>query len=306
MGGVLIGFAIIGVVIAIGYLIGRFNLIGADGPRVISRLVFFVLNPSLLLTVLADADIHRLFSSLFVVTSVAAIVTFAIYLLVAKLVLKRALPEALLGSTAASYQNAGNIGLPVAAYVLGNAAFSVPVMLFQLVLFQPILLAVLDANARGGRSVRAVLLQPLRNPMLIASVIGILLAVTGAPVPDAILEPFRIIGGAAVPLVLIGFGISLRGQKPMQPGTGRTDVVVATALKLAFMPVLAFLLARFVFGMTGVELFAAVLLAGLPTAQNVFVFAQRYGRALIVTRDTILVTTIGSVPVLVLAAALLA
>lgn len=305
MGGVVVGFAIILAVIAVGYLVGRFELIGEHGPRVVSRLVFFVLNPCLLLTVLAKADVHRLFSSLFLATSIAAIVTFAAYVLVSKLWLRRDTPDALLGGAASSYENAGNIGLPVASYVLGNAAYSVPVMLFQLIVFQPILLAVLDAKATGGQSMRRILTQPLRNPLTIASAIGILVAVTGVQIPQPFFEPFRIIGGAAVPLVLIGFGISLRGQRPLQPGTGRKDVALASILKLALMPAVAYLLGEFAFTMDRADLFATVLLAGLPAAQNVYVFAQRYGRALVVVRDTVLITTIGSIPVLVLVAALL-
>ncbi|MFT4124514.1 MAG: AEC family transporter [Microbacteriaceae bacterium] len=304
--GVLEGFGIIGAVILVGYLVGRFDVIGERGPHVLSRLVFFVLSPCLLLTVLADADVHRLFSALFVVTSLAAVAVFAAAALVLALALRRRMPEALLAAAAASYENAGNIGLPVATYVLGNAAYSVPVMLFQLVIFQPLLLAALDTLTGGGRSLRRILTRPLANPMFIASVIGILIAVTEAPVPDVVLQPFSILGGAAVPLVLIGFGISLRGPRPLRPGTGRTDVVVASALKLVAMPAIAWALGALVFHLDRADLFAVVLLAGLPSAQNAYVFAQRYGRALVVVRDTVLVTTIGSVPVLALAAWLLA
>jgi predicted permease len=307
MGGVVTGFAIIAAVILVGYLIGRFDLIGPQGPHVLSRLAFFVLNPCLLVTVLADADVHSLFSSVFLVTSISAAVVFTTYLLLAKLVLRRATPEALLGGAAAGYENAGNIGLAIGLYVLGDAAYSVPVIMFQLVIFAPLLLTALDVTTGPGprMPVHRLLLRPFLNPLVIASAAGVLLAVTQAPVPEAVLEPFRIIGGAAVPVVLLGFGISLRGQRPLQPGTGRTDVLLASVLKLAVMPAIAYLLGRFAFGLTGADLFAVVLLTGLPSAQNVFVYAQRYERGVVVVRDTVLLTTIGSVPVLVLVAALL-
>ena len=41
MVGVLIGFAIIVAIIVVGYLIGRFNLLGSSADRVLSRLAFF-------------------------------------------------------------------------------------------------------------------------------------------------------------------------------------------------------------------------------------------------------------------------
>jgi predicted permease len=60
-----------------------------------------------------------------------------------------------------------------------------------------------------------------------------------------------------------------------------------------------------VFGLTGTTLFGCVVLAALPTAQNVLNYAQRYERGVTLARDTVLITTIGAVPVLVAAAALL-
>ncbi|MEN9621379.1 MAG: hypothetical protein RL499_1572, partial [Actinomycetota bacterium] len=44
----------------------------------------------------------------------------------------------------------------------------------------------------------------------------------------------------------------------------------------------------------------------LPTAQNVFNYAMRYDRAVVMARDAVLITTVLSVPALVVVAALLA
>jgi predicted permease len=71
------------------------------------------------------------------------------------------------------------------------------------------------------------------------------------------------------------------------------------------MPVVAWLLGDLLFALNPEQLFAVVVLAALPTAQNVFVYAQRYERGVTMARDTVLITTIASVPVLVAAAALL-
>jgi hypothetical protein len=71
------------------------------------------------------------------------------------------------------------------------------------------------------------------------------------------------------------------------------------------MPVLAWFFGHFVFGLADEALFAVVVMASLPTAQNVFNYAQRYDRGEIVARDSVLITTIGSVPVLIVVALLL-
>lgn len=316
MGGVLIGFAIIAAVIGVGYLVGRIGLLGPHAERVLSRLAFFVLSPALLFTVLAEADVARLFSELLPVSAIAALVNIVVFAVVALVVWRRPVPETTIGALAAGYVNANNIGLPVSLYVLGDAATSVPVILLQLVILAPIALTILDlstqrAKARAGGevprfSISRILLQPVRNPLIIASVLGLVLAITGVDLPAPVLAPFELIGGAAVPVVLLGFGMSLHGSRVLAPGTHRRDVVLASALKLAVMPVVAWAVGHFLFGMTGHTLFAVVALAALPTAQNVFNYAQRYERGVVMSRDTVLITTALSIGVLVVVAALLA
>ncbi|SDC26549.1 hypothetical protein SAMN05216410_1513 [Sanguibacter gelidistatuariae] len=305
MTGVLTGFAIIAAIIAVGYVVGRVNLLGPDARQVIARLVFFVLAPSLLFTILADAEVAQLFSPLMVVSLIAASVTFAVYIAVARVAWHRDASDAVIGALSAGYVNANNIGIPVAVYVLGDAAYSAPVILVQLLLFAPLGLAVLDVQQQGRASVGRLISQPLRNPIIIGSALGLVVTLTGLQVPDSVMEPFRIIGAAAVPLMLITYGMSLHGQKILEPGVERRDAVLASALKLLVMPAVAWLCGRFVFGLTGHDLFVVVALAALPTAQNVFNYAQRYRRGETLARDAIFVTTIGAVPVLIVVAALL-
>jgi malonate transporter len=306
MVGVLVGFAIIGAIIAIGYIIGRAGVLGDHARFVLSRIVFYVLSPCLLFTVLADADVHVLFSSILVVALVAALTTGLLFALIAWLFLRRAVAETVIGTLASAYVNANNIGIPVAFYVLGDAAFSAPIVLLQLLVFAPIALTILDVQERGAVSLRRIALQPLSSPIIIASLLGVLVAVTGAPIPAEVMEPFRIIGAAAVPIVLISFGMSLHGQRPLAAGSSRADVLIATGMKLVIMPVVAWAFGHFVIRLDGAALFAVVVLSALPSAQNVFNYAQRYDRGEVLARDAVLVTTILAVPVLVVIAALLA
>jgi malonate transporter len=306
MTGVLIGFAVIGVIILIGYIVGRIGILGPQAGHVISRMVFFVLSPCLLFTVLADAEVHTLFSSLLAVSAIAAGVSCLLFVGIALLVFRRRLPEAVIGALSAGYVNANNIGIPVAVYVLGDTAYSAPVLLLQLLVISPIALTILDISTNGRASVGRILMQPFTNPIIIGSLLGLVVSLTGIELPAAVMEPFRLVGAAAVPLVLIGFGMSLHGQRLLVPGSGRRDILTASTIKLAVMPLVAWVFGRFVFDLDAEQLFAVVVLAGLPTAQNIFVFAQRYERGVILARDTVLITTIGSVPVLVLVALLLA
>ncbi|MET1044574.1 MAG: AEC family transporter [Microbacteriaceae bacterium] len=305
MSGVLTGFGVIATIILVGYIVGRTGVLGTSAQPVIARMVFYVLAPFLLFTVLAGASVEQLFSRLLVVSLIAALISFALFTVVAVFVWRRKAPEATIGTVAAGYVNSSNIGIPVSVYVLGDAAYSAPIVLLQLLVFAPVILTILDVRTGGRTTIGRVLLQPLRNPIIIGSVLGLLLAVTGVELPTPVMEPFRLIGAAAVPVMLISYGMSLHGQRILEPGSGRRDVLLASTIKLAIMPLAAWLFGRFVFGLDGQELFAVVVLAALPTAQNVFNYAQRYGRGVILARDTVLITTIGSILVLLLWTALL-
>jgi len=304
--GVLIGFAIIVAVIAVGYLIGRLDLLGDHAQHVLSRLAFFVLSPALLFTVLSQADVSHLFSALLPISAIAAVVNIAGFLVVSLLIWRRPVPDATIGALASGYVNANNIGLPVSVYVLGDASSSAPVILLQLIVLAPIALTVLDVTTSGHVSVGRILLQPVRNPLIIGSLLGVIVAVTHLKIPAPVLAPFELVGGAAVPVILLTFGMSLHGSRVLAPGTDRRDVLLASSLKLAAMPVVAWLLGQFVWHLHGHRLFVVVVLAALPTAQNVFNYAQRYGVATVLARDTVLITTALSIVVLVVVAALLA
>lgn len=110
MAGVLIGFAIIGAVIAVGYLVGRLGILGPHADFVLSRFAFFVLSPALLFTVLAEADARQLFSSLLPVSAAAALACMAVFALIARLLWRRAVPETTIGALSSGYANANNIG----------------------------------------------------------------------------------------------------------------------------------------------------------------------------------------------------
>ncbi|MFJ7750234.1 AEC family transporter [Arthrobacter sp. NPDC097144] len=305
--GVLTGFAVVWIIILVGYLIGRLDALGSNAQNVLSRLAFFVASPALLLVTLSDADLHTVFSLPLLVAAASAFGTALLFVLCTRWWLRRPLPEALISAMSSSLVNGANLGLPIAVYVLGDAAYIAPVLIFQMAFFTPLFLMLMDSATSGRRtSLLTFLAQIVRNPIIIGTLIGLLLAATDTELPVIIREPVSLIGGAAVPAMLLAFGISLVGSRPLtRDGGRRTDVVLATVFKLGLQPLLAYALARFGLGMDGHLLFAVVVTAALPTAQNVFVAASRYGEGVLVAKDTVLITTIMSLPVLVLIAALL-
>jgi malonate transporter and related proteins len=306
VGDVLVGFAIIGVVVAVGYVCARLGVGGPGARTALNQVGFFVASPALLFTVIARSDVADLVQAPLAVAAVGAVVSAGVFVAVDRLWLRLPVPEATVGAVASGYVNANNIGLPVAVYVLGDATAVVPVILLQLLVLAPVTLLVLDASTGGRVSWRFVLAQPVRNPVILGSSAGAVVSLTGWTVPEAVMAPLDVLGGAAIPVILLAFGMSLHGSRPLRPGDPRAAVGVAGAVKLLVMPVVVLAVARYGFRFDDAAVAAAVTLAALPTAQNVYNYAARFGRGEILARDTVLVTTVGSPLVLLVAALLLA
>jgi predicted permease len=88
--------------------------------------------------------------------------------------------------------------------------------------------------------------------------------------------------------------------------TLRRDVVLAVALKTFAQPLVAYIIARWVLDLHGPALLAPTLLAALPTAQNVYVYAVQYRASRTLARSAVLLSTLLSIPVMILIAGLLA
>ena len=294
-------------VAVLGYVVGLMGVLRAQDELVLSRLAFFVATPALLFTTVARADLHAIFSVVFVTNVASLFVVQVIFLLVAALIWRRTRSEATIGVLASSYVNAGNLGVPVAAYVLGVGAVVAPILLFQLLVMAPIAFAVLDGDRQGsGRrvSLRTIVSRPFRNPLTVASLLGLLFAALGVHLPALVMRPIDLVAAAAVPVALIAYGLSLSaGTKDSI--TLQRDVVLAVLLKTLVQPIAAYVVGRWVLDLHGAALLAPTLLAALPTAQNVYVYAVHYRSSRTLARSVVLLSTLLSIPIMIAIAGLL-
>ncbi|MER5838624.1 universal stress protein, partial [Streptomyces sp. NPDC002130] len=171
-------------------------------------------------------------------------------------------------------------------FVLGDATFVAPLLLFQIVVYSPIALTILDLTAlRGADAEKLSLIDtvtaPFKNPIVLAGAAGLIVALIGWVPPRPLMQPFELIGATSVPDALLAFGLSLYGVRVLEKGSSpRRDVALASTLKIVVQPVLAYLMAHFLLGIDGHQLFAIVVVSTLPTAQNVFIYASRYRRGI--------------------------
>jgi predicted permease len=307
MVGVLSGFAAIGVVIALGAALAHARFLDEPGQLMLAKLSFFVASPALMVIVLSSVDVTHLFSRNLAATAAGIAASMVLYAIAAKLVWKRSLGETTIGVLAAGYPNASNLGIPISAYVLGDASLVAPMLLLQVLLLQPAALAVLDFDGAGqSLSLRRVLMRPLTNPITVGTLMGLGFAVAGASLPTLMRAPLELIAGMAVPSMLLAYGVSLRLGPRYGHGSSLTELLCITGLKLVVQPVVAYCVARFAFGLDSTALFAVTVLAALPTAQNIFIHATRYDRGVVVARDSVFLTTVLSVPALLVIAAFVA
>ncbi|WP_298748276.1 AEC family transporter [uncultured Serinicoccus sp.] len=301
---VLGGFLLLGTVVGVGYVLGRWEVLGQDAEVPLSRLSFAVAAPALLFTTLYDAEVGAVMSPASGVAVVTATLTAVLYVVVARSVLGRPGAETVIGAMCASYVNTNNLGIPLLILVVGSAAPVAPLLLFQVLVMLPVGLTALDLLTSGKGSGWRVLLGPVRNPYVLAVTLGLGVSLVGWNPPRVLLDPLELLGAAAVPLMLLAFGISLHGAPAPGRGPGRDAVLLAVTLKSLIAPALALGIGAGVLGLAGSELLTAMVLVSLPTAQNIFVHAVRYSTSVPLARDSILLTTALSLPVILLASAL--
>ena len=324
MGGVIGGLAVFAVVIGVGWLLVRTGAVPRNADAVLTRVCFFAATPALLICTLADADLGAVASTGTLVAlaaeSAAILSAWALH----RLVLHRTTAEATIGALASGYVNAANLGIPVLVLVLGDAAPVAPVLLLQLLVITPATFAILDTVTRRGSPSRlATFTIPLRNPLLLAVAAGAAVNLSGADLNGVVgghlRETLDTLGRIAVPLMMLSLGMSLAASRmrapladdapavPLEPAhdaASRVALRWAVGWKLLVVPGLAGLLGLGA-GLRGPGLLVPITTAALPTAQNVFMYASRYGAAKDLARDAVLLTTAGFVPVVLLAAALL-
>ncbi|GHJ49498.1 membrane protein [Catellatospora sp. TT07R-123] len=301
----LAAFAPIWMITALGWGTIRFGVLTRATQQALAAFTFLVAIPAVLFTTLAKTPLGGLPLR---PLAAFALSTLAIGLL-AYMLARRLLPgrngDRVIAAMSAAYVNSGNLGIPVAVYVLRDVSLITAVLVFQTMLVTPLIVGLLDADANGGQGRwRRIALLPLRTPVILGSLFGVLASASGWHPPDWLLHPLELLGGAAVPAALFALGMSLH-RDPAAPdaepvaGAGRgAGVGVAVVLKVLAQPLAAYLAGRFLFHLGPAELVAVTVVAGLPTAQNTFVYATEYRAGADFSRDAILVSSLLSMATL--------
>ncbi|WP_165569246.1 AEC family transporter [Schaalia suimastitidis] len=301
--GVVEGLCAITIVVLIGWLARRCGLIPPEASRVLVEVTYWITSPALLLSTLSRSDIHAVFGAPLLSAAGAGILTAIVTAIIGCSMLKLRGGHLVLATMSASVNNSAHIGIPVALFILGDAVYSLPVIVFQLGFFTPAFFVAADiAAARRHISSLKVVRLAVANPMVVAAAIGGIVSLGEFELPPLVAPTVDLLAQAAPALVLLSFGASLVGMRQVSPGAqldhiAPGTIVWITAAKLLLQPALAYGLGA-VLGVNGASLFAVTLMAALPSAQNAFIAALRANTGIRIAQVSVAVTTFVSLPVM--------
>src|SRR5699024_890077 len=162
------GFAVIAGVILTGFVLGRTGVLGPHGQQVIAKLVFYAGTPALLYVVVSETDLGLIFNTALFATGGSALIVGALLFVLTRWVRRCWTGVSLLSAWASSFVIIRYLVIPIFSYVLYDIGYVAPVLLFQLIVFAPVGMVVLDgagSKRYDSLSYPAVLLV-LKNPFV--------------------------------------------------------------------------------------------------------------------------------------------
>ncbi len=284
-------------IILTGYLSGRRGLLGAESSKALNGFVYYFALPILLFKAMAQIDTTIVLNGPYIATYMGGqAIALAIGMAVAKSFFRTSWAEAATHGTVAIYGNVGYLGIPLVLAAFGEAALPPAIIatIINAALNIAILTAFIETEQHQDRSrgvVRDVAIALIKNPILIAPVLGFLWSLSGVALPTPVVSYGSILGAAAGPCALFSLGLFLVG-KPLSEG--RAEVASMVVIKLLIHPLVTWGLAIWLLADQPQWFTICILMAALPTGANLFILVQRYGIYVARTSTAILVSTVFS------------
>ncbi|MBO2451002.1 AEC family transporter [Actinomadura barringtoniae] len=294
MRSILSEFLPIWIIAGLGWAASRSGVVARQGREALTAFAFTFAMPAVLFTMLTKVALGDLPFRPLIAFAVSTLTVAAAALALVRWVFHGKLAEQVIAAMSAGYVNAGNLGIPVALYVLHDASFVMAVLVFQVMVMTPLIFMGLDLGREGDAvpgAWKRSLLAPLRNPLVLGASAGLVVSALSWHPPKEVMRPLELLGGAAVPVALFVLGMALDVPRS-DTAANRGVISVVVSLKLVAQPLIAFVVGREMLHLNQAALYAVVLFAALPTAQNTFLYATRYNGGTELPRDAILISTL--------------
>jgi hypothetical protein len=241
-------------------------------PRPLSRIVFFLFSPALVLKGLAQTDLQ---AEELGRIALLAVLLYASMLLVGWTLARLNGFDRRLQSSfmlCVVLINAGNYGLPLTEFAFGPAGLQRAIVFFVCTAIMTNTVGVFLAS-RGAASVKRSLFNIFTVPLPYAVMVGLLFNFSHITLPLFVERAITLLSQAAVPGMLVILGLQLARTTV----TGRLrPISLASGVRLMVAPVITLLLTMLL-GLTGVTRQVLVIQASMPTAVISTVLAAEFG-----------------------------
>ncbi len=266
--------------IFIGFACGRIKKIPDTALAWMNFFILYVALPALFYRILAKTPFEQLAQVDFIfATTLATFWAFVVSFVIGILFRRGHIAESTIAGLAGSYGNIGYMGPGLALATLGSEA-AVPVALIfcfdTLLLFTlvPFLMAFAGSQKRGlGATAIDVGKRILLHPLMIATACGVASAALRFEPPVALERLMLFLQNAAAPCALFTLGVTV-ALRPLKKVPW--EVPFLAIVKLIVHPIVVLVLLSLFGVFTESWVYTAVLMAALPPALNVFVFARQY------------------------------
>ena len=173
------------------------------------------------------------------------------------------------------FMNAGNMGMPVALYAVGQKGLDLAVICVLVMNFSMNTLAVYySSRHRGGH--RAALRTIFSLPTIYAAAAALLMrGLLRVSLPAFLLDPIQILGMATIPLAQLLLGIQLAKARA-RVTIHMAGVIAPNLVRLMLAPALAHAYV-ILLDIHGLAAKVAVLVCAMPSAVNIAIYTTEFG-----------------------------
>ena len=286
-------------VMGLGWVCSRLDLFPADAEKAFSIFVVYCAMPCYLFLAMAhvprDLVIRGDFMAAFALGMAA---TALIGGAISRWLGHRDFAGCVLGTMSACQTNSVYVGMPIIVMAYGTPGPVIIVSLFQVIVMTTLVVGCLELHRKHAtvswQSWFGLPRVALFNPIVGASVLGMVFSVNGWPVPGVVERTGQLLGAAAIPTALFSLGLALGNRRPRFEAGGRPHVYLLAGVKCLVHPALTWLVGRYLFGLGEPWLGSLTIIAAMPTALNTFIFAQRYEVFVDEASEIILLTSLAS------------
>lgn len=265
-------------IIILGWISAASGYISKNVAGYLIDFVMKIATPALLFIVLSQETLSRIFYWPFILAfGGGAIIFFVIAFAISKIMGKKNDSAALMG-LAASQSSASFVALPVLLVIIGHKAV-LPIAISVFILLAIVLpIGVILIELRGERSkshIKALLgigAKIIRNPIIIATLLGILWAAISIPVPSMPEKFLHLLADAVTPCALFAVGLNMNISAIKK--SWRSISVLAIS-KLIALPALVMLFC-FLLNVSNIFAISAVLISAVPLAKIVYMLSSSY------------------------------